>query len=117
MRGGPSGTRASELVQAVADLRAERAKKVGPPDPAHGLDEPMLELKAEVKFEADFQREVFTLDFSGQLNIIELGTVGATAGRFTLSSVSSGKSSRMSRRRSEVITDSQPSISSGSRPV
>ena len=48
------------------------------------LDEPLLELKAEVILELDFDRDVFTLDFNGQLKIIKLGTVGSTAGRFVL---------------------------------
>ena len=43
-----------------------------------------MELSAEVTIELDFQRKVFQLDFVGQLSIIKLGTVGATAGRFVL---------------------------------
>jgi len=48
------------------------------------VDEPLLELKASVTLEIDAARSVFTLTFSGQLKIIKLGTVGATAGRFVL---------------------------------
>ncbi len=48
------------------------------------LPEPLLELKADVTLEIDSARSVFTLTFSGQLKLIKLGTVGATAGRFVL---------------------------------
>lgn len=48
------------------------------------FDEPLLEVKASAVFEADFERKVFTLAFSGQLKVIKLGTVGATAGLFVL---------------------------------
>ena len=48
------------------------------------LGEPVMELKAAVTLEIDPARKVFELSFSGQLKIIKLGTVGATAGRFVL---------------------------------
>ncbi len=48
------------------------------------LDEPLMEVKAEVVIELDFARSVFSLSLSGQLNLIKLGTVGATAGKFVL---------------------------------
>jgi hypothetical protein len=52
---------------------------------AAGLtSEPLMDLKAEVILEIDSARKVFTLTFDGQLSIIKLGTVGATAGRFVL---------------------------------
>ena len=43
-----------------------------------------MAMRAEIVLEIDFERTVFTLDFSGQLDIIKLGTVGSTAGRFVL---------------------------------
>ena len=43
-----------------------------------------MEVKADVTLEIDLDRKVFTLTFSGQLKLIKLGTVGATAGRFVL---------------------------------
>ena len=52
---------------------------------AAGLtDEPLLDLKAEVVLEIDTARSLFKLTFVGQLSIIKLGTVGATAGVFVL---------------------------------
>ncbi|HEX4527586.1 MAG TPA: hypothetical protein VH108_12695 [Gaiellaceae bacterium] len=48
------------------------------------VDEALVELKADVTLEIDTARNVFTLTFSGQLKLIKLGTVGATAGRFVL---------------------------------
>ena len=48
------------------------------------FDEPLLEAKATVILEIDAARRVFTLSFTGELKIIKLGTVGATAGRFVL---------------------------------
>jgi hypothetical protein len=48
------------------------------------FDEPLMEVKASATLEMDFQRQVFQLSFAGQLNVIKLGTVGATAGRFIL---------------------------------
>src|SRR5205823_1293011 len=48
------------------------------------LDEPLMEVKASVTLEIDTARKIFTLSFAGQLKIIKLGTVGATAGRFVL---------------------------------
>ena len=52
---------------------------------AAGLtSEPLMEVKAEVRLDIDLDRKVFTLTFSGQLKLIMLGTVGATAGRFVL---------------------------------
>ena len=52
---------------------------------AAGLtSEPLMDLKAEVILEIDSARKVFTLTFDGQLSIIKLGPVGATAGRFVL---------------------------------
>ncbi|HEX6130266.1 MAG TPA: hypothetical protein VF044_00950, partial [Actinomycetota bacterium] len=52
---------------------------------AAGLtSEPLLEAKAEVVLEIDSARGVFVLTFVGQLKLIGLGTVGATAGRFVL---------------------------------
>ena len=43
-----------------------------------------MEIKAQVRLEIDTARSVFTLTFAGQLKLIKLGTVGATAGRFVL---------------------------------
>src|SRR2546425_1666067 len=43
-----------------------------------------MEAKAQATLEIDAARKVFTLSFSGQLKIIKLGTVGATAGKFVL---------------------------------
>ena len=51
---------------------------------ANLFDEPLIEIFAEVIIELDFVREVFSLSLSGQLNVIKLGTVGATAGKFVL---------------------------------
>src|SRR4051794_1362516 len=48
------------------------------------LDEPLVDLKAEVTLEIDTNRGLFTLTFDGQLSIIKLGTVGSTSGRFVL---------------------------------
>jgi len=48
------------------------------------VDEPLVDLKADITLEIDSNRNVFTLTFSGQLKLIKLGTVGATAGRFVL---------------------------------
>ena len=48
------------------------------------LDEPIIELAAEVIMEIDTVREVFTLDFNGQLKLYQLGAVGSSAGRFVL---------------------------------
>ena len=43
-----------------------------------------MEAKATVTLEIDPARNAFRLNFSGQLRLIGLGTVGATAGRFVL---------------------------------
>jgi len=43
-----------------------------------------MEVKAQATLEIDSARKVFELSFSGQLKIIKLGTVGATAGKFVL---------------------------------
>ena len=43
-----------------------------------------MEVKAKVTLEIDAARHAFRLSFSGQLKLIKLGTVGATAGRFVL---------------------------------
>ena len=48
------------------------------------LDEPLISLTAKVTLDIDYVRTVFTLDFSGQLKIYKIGTVGASAGRFIL---------------------------------
>ena len=48
------------------------------------FDEPLIEIAARARIEIDSTREVFSLDFSGELSIIKLGTVGATAGKFFL---------------------------------
>ncbi|HEY6226375.1 MAG TPA: hypothetical protein VI282_04555, partial [Verrucomicrobiae bacterium] len=48
------------------------------------LDEPLMSVKATVSLDIDNARHVFILQFSGQLTIYKLGTVGATAGRFVL---------------------------------
>ncbi|NOS68309.1 MAG: calcium-binding protein, partial [Verrucomicrobia bacterium] len=52
---------------------------------AAGLtSDPLFKIEGRVTFEADLERNVMTLDLSGELFIIKLGTVGATAGRFVL---------------------------------
>ena len=51
---------------------------------APGVDEPLVDLSANVTLEIDTARKVFTLTFDGQLKLIKLGTVGATSGRFVL---------------------------------
>src|SRR5437773_6411926 len=43
-----------------------------------------MSVKATVSLDIDSARHVFILQFSGQLTIYKLGTVGATAGRFVL---------------------------------
>lgn len=48
------------------------------------FDEPVISLKSKQTLEVDYTRNVITLDYSGQLNIIKLGTVGSSAGRFIL---------------------------------
>ena len=48
------------------------------------FDEPLFEVKAEATIEIDSVRKVFSLSFNGELSIIKLGTVGATAGKFVL---------------------------------
>ena len=48
------------------------------------IDEPLIDLSATVILEIDTARSVFKLTFVGQLSIIKLGTVGATAGVFVL---------------------------------
>ena len=48
------------------------------------LDEPLIEAKATVTSRSTPRGSVFTLSFTGELKIIKLGTVGATAGRFVL---------------------------------
>jgi hypothetical protein len=48
------------------------------------MDEPLLDLHAQVTLEIDVARKVFILTFSGAMSIYGLGTVGATAGRFIL---------------------------------
>ncbi len=45
---------------------------------------PLMTVQADATLEIDNVRHVFTLSFSGQLSIIELGTVGATSGQFIL---------------------------------
>ena len=51
---------------------------------APGVDEPLVDLSANVTLEIDTARKLFTLTFDGQLKLIKLGTVGATSGRFVL---------------------------------
>ena len=48
------------------------------------LDEPLLDLSAEVVLEIDLARKAFILTFPGQMSVYGLGTIGATAGRFVL---------------------------------
>ena len=48
------------------------------------FDEPLFSVTAETTLEIDSARKVIELSFSGQLTLIQLGTVGATAGRFVL---------------------------------
>ncbi|MFL2871082.1 MAG: calcium-binding protein, partial [Pirellulaceae bacterium] len=50
------------------------------------FDEPLMSVTAEVSLEMDFARKVFQMEFSGEMQIIKLGNVGATAGRFVLDS-------------------------------
>ncbi|HEY3484830.1 MAG TPA: calcium-binding protein, partial [Ilumatobacteraceae bacterium] len=51
----------------------------------------LLALEANVLIELDFARQVFSLDFNGQLRVIGLGTIGSTAGRFVLDTSSGVK--------------------------
>ena len=48
------------------------------------VDDPLVDLKANVVFEINPDRKLFILTFDGQLTLIKLGTVGSTSGRFVL---------------------------------
>ncbi len=51
---------------------------------AFGIGDPLLKLSADVLLEIDSANKRFTLSFNGQLELIKLGTVGATSGMFVL---------------------------------
>ena len=51
---------------------------------APGVSDPLLSITADIKLVIDPSRGVLTLTFSGQMSVIELGTVGATSGFFVL---------------------------------
>ena len=51
---------------------------------APGVSDPLLSITADIKLVIDPARGLLTLTFSGQMSVIELGTVGATSGFFVL---------------------------------
>ena len=53
-------------------------------DPTGLLGQPLLSITADVTLEIDPQRKLVLLTFNGQMNVVYLGTVGATSGFFEL---------------------------------
>jgi Ca2+-binding RTX toxin-like protein len=83
--GGAAGTEAVRLISQSPRFFIELSGGMEL-NTAGLLDEPLFKVTGKVTFEAEMttDRKVLTLDLSGQLSLIKLGTVGATAGHFVL---------------------------------
>jgi hypothetical protein len=81
---GVASTASFSVIAAAQSFYIELSGGLLLQDPSGQLGQPLLSVTADVKLEIDPVNKVFKLTFSGLMNVIELGNVGATSGEFVL---------------------------------